>query len=76
MPQSAGRGVRGLNVIACLKYVPSLCNEISTSTFDLRLALLVPLNLKLLPTRLCLQALCIKFDGLLKRFSLYRVYKV
>ena len=37
-----GGGWLGVKCNACLKYVLSLCNEISTSTFDLRLALLVP----------------------------------
>ena len=37
-----GGGSKEVKCNACFKYVLSLCNEISTSTFDLRLALLVP----------------------------------
>ena len=46
-----GGGVN-YNISSCFKFVLSLCNPISTCTFDLRFALLVPLNLKMLPTPL------------------------
>ena len=40
-----GGGVENFNIL-------SLCNQISTTTFHLRFELLVPLNLKMLPSRL------------------------
>ena len=51
-PKHVFRLSKGRGSTFIFKFVLSLCNQISTSTFDLRFAIWCPLNLKMLPTPL------------------------